>query len=63
MAGTVVTMTGPFVGEDEAKFNATVAEFESWTGIDMQYTGSKEFEGTHDGQRTSHCLSLIHVRS
>ena len=44
MAGKVVTMTGPFVDADEAKFNNTIAEFESWTGIDLQYTGSKEFE-------------------
>lgn len=44
LAGKVVTMTGPFVGEDEAKFNNTIAEFEGWTGIDLQYTGSKEFE-------------------
>ncbi len=44
MAGKVVTMTGPFVAEDEAKFNSAIAEFEGWTGIDIQYTGSKEFE-------------------
>ncbi len=44
LAGTVVSMNGPFVDEDEAKFNASIAEFEAWTGIDIQYTGSKEFE-------------------
>lgn len=44
MAGKVVTMTGPFVDADAAKFDATIAEFEGWTGIDIQYTGSKEFE-------------------
>lgn len=44
LAGTVVTMSGPFTDEDEVKFNASVAEFEAWTGIDIQYTGSKEFE-------------------
>ncbi|MCA0455994.1 MAG: ABC transporter substrate-binding protein [Chloroflexi bacterium] len=44
LAGTVVTMAGPFVDADEAKFNAAIAEFEGWTGIDIQYTGSKEFE-------------------
>jgi len=44
LAGTVVTMSGPFTDEDEVKFNNSVAEFESWTGIDIQYTGSKEFE-------------------
>lgn len=44
LAGTTVTMSGPFTDEDEVKFNTSVAEFESWTGIDIQYTGSKEFE-------------------
>ncbi|MBK8022696.1 MAG: carbohydrate ABC transporter substrate-binding protein [Chloroflexi bacterium] len=44
LAGTVVTMFGPFTDEDEVKFNTSVAEFEGWTGIDIQYTGSKEFE-------------------
>jgi len=44
MAGTVVTMNGPFTDEDEVKFNVAVEEFETWTGIDIQYTGSKEFE-------------------
>lgn len=43
-AGTVVSMTGPFTDEDEVKFNTAVADFETWTGIDIQYTGSKEFE-------------------
>jgi alpha-glucoside transport system substrate-binding protein len=46
LAGTVVTMTGPFTDEDEVKFNASIEEFEAWTGIDIQYTGSKEFEVT-----------------
>ncbi|HEX2620631.1 MAG TPA: ABC transporter substrate-binding protein, partial [Phototrophicaceae bacterium] len=44
LAGTVVTMTGPFTDEDAVKFDASVAEFEAWTGIDIQYTGTKEFE-------------------
>jgi len=44
LAGMVVTMTGPFTDADEVKFNNAVAEFEGWTGIDIQYTGSKEFE-------------------
>jgi alpha-glucoside transport system substrate-binding protein len=44
LAGTVVTMTGPFTDEDEVKFNASIADFEEWTGIDIQYTGTKEFE-------------------
>jgi alpha-glucoside transport system substrate-binding protein len=42
--GKVVTMTGPFVDADEVKFNDSVAEFEALTGIDIQYTGTKEFE-------------------
>jgi len=45
-AGTVVTMAGPFTDEDAVKFNATVADFEEKTGIDIQYEGSKEFETT-----------------
>lgn len=44
LAGTAVTMTGPFVDEDEVKFLASIAEFEAWTGIDIQYSGTKEFE-------------------
>jgi alpha-glucoside transport system substrate-binding protein len=44
MAGTVVTMMGPFTDEDEVKFNSSIEEFEAWTGIDIQYTGTKEFE-------------------
>jgi len=45
-AGTVVSMSGPFTDEDAVKFNATVADFEEKTGIDIQYEGSKEFETT-----------------
>lgn len=44
LAGKAVTMTGPFTDADEVKFNESVAAFEAWTGIDIQYTGSKEFE-------------------
>ena len=44
LAGTTVTMTGPFTDADEVKFNESIADFEAWTGIDIQYTGSKEFE-------------------
>lgn len=44
LRGKIVTMNGPFTGEDEVKFNDSVKEFEAWTGIDIQYTGSKEFE-------------------
>ncbi len=42
--GTVVTMMGPFVDADEAKFLDSVAAFEEATGIDIQYEGTKEFE-------------------
>lgn len=44
LSGTVVTMSGPFVDVDEVKFNESVVDFEAATGIDIQYTGSKEFE-------------------
>jgi alpha-glucoside transport system substrate-binding protein len=44
MAGAVVTVTGSFTGEDEVKFNESVAEFEAWTGIDIQYRATREFE-------------------
>jgi alpha-glucoside transport system substrate-binding protein len=50
MAGTVVTMMGPFTDADEVKFNESIAEFESWTGIDIQYTGTKEFEAIISAQ-------------
>ena len=45
-AGTTVTMMGPFTDEDEVKFNNAIADFEEKTGIDIQYTGTKEFEAT-----------------
>jgi alpha-glucoside transport system substrate-binding protein len=44
--GTKVTMFGPFGGDDEVKFNNSLKDFESKTGIDIQYEGSKEFETT-----------------
>jgi len=44
--GTTVTMTGPFVEEDQRKFENAVADFEEATGIDIQYEGSKEFEAS-----------------
>ncbi len=44
--GTVVTAAGPFTDEDAVKFDATMADFEKATGIDIQYEGSKEFETT-----------------
>lgn len=42
--GTVVTMQGPFTDADAVKFDNSVKTFEDATGIDIQYTGSKEFE-------------------
>ena len=42
--GTVVTMAGPFTDQDEVVFNDSIKPFEDKTGIDIQYTGSKEFE-------------------
>jgi len=42
--GTVVTMAGPFTDQDEVVFNDSIKAFEEKTGIDIQYTGSKEFE-------------------
>ena len=42
--GTVVTMAGPFTDQDEVVFNDSIKAFEDATGIDIQYTGSKEFE-------------------
>ncbi|MCX7755033.1 MAG: ABC transporter substrate-binding protein [Anaerolineales bacterium] len=44
--GTVVTMAGPFVDNDAVKFEQSVAAFEQATGIDIQYSGSKEFEAS-----------------
>ena len=43
-SGTVVTMQGPFTDADAVKFDNSVKAFEDATGIDIQYTGSKEFE-------------------
>ncbi len=42
--GTTVTMNGPFTDQDDVKFNDTMKEFEERTGIDLQYSGSKQFE-------------------
>jgi len=45
-SGTVVTMAGPFTDNDAVKFDESVKAFETATGIDIQYTGSKEFEAS-----------------
>ncbi len=42
--GTVVTMEGPFTDNDAVVFEKSIKEFEDKTGIDIQYSGSKEFE-------------------
>lgn len=42
--GTVVTMAGPFTDADAVKFDESIKSFEEKTGIDIQYSGSKEFE-------------------
>ena len=42
--GKKVTMFGPFVDEDEAKFLESIKAFEEQSGIDISYEGSKEFE-------------------
>ena len=39
-------MAGPFTDEDAVKFNNSIADFETKTGIDIQYEGSKEFEAS-----------------
>ena len=44
--GKVVTMAGPFTDQDEVVFNDSIKSFEEKTGIDIQYTGSKEFEAS-----------------
>ena len=44
--GTVVTMAGPFTDNDAVVFDASIKDFEDKTGIDIQYSGSKEFEAS-----------------
>jgi len=44
--GTVVTMAGPFTDADAVKFEDSVKAYETATGIDIQYEGSKEFEAS-----------------
>lgn len=44
--GKVVTLAGPFTDQDEVVFNDSIKGFEDKTGIDIQYTGSKEFEAS-----------------
>ena len=44
--GTVVTMAGPFTDNDAVKFDESIKAYEEATGIDIQYSGSKEFEAS-----------------
>ena len=44
--GTVVVVDGPFADADTVKFEQSVVAFEEATGIDVQYIGGKEFEGS-----------------
>ena len=44
--GTVVIVDGPFVDTDQVRFEQSMLPFEEATGIDVQYIGSKEFEGS-----------------
>jgi alpha-glucoside transport system substrate-binding protein len=45
-AGTTVVVDGPFADADEVKFNESMKAFEEATGIDINYIGNKEFEGS-----------------
>lgn len=46
LKGKTVTMTGPFTDQDAVKFNDSVKDFSTKTGITITYTGSKEFEAS-----------------
>jgi alpha-glucoside transport system substrate-binding protein len=46
LKGKVVTMAGPFTDNDAVKFDDSVKDFETKTGIDIKYSGSKEFEAS-----------------
>jgi len=45
-AGTTVVVDGPFTDADAVKFEESIKPFEEATGIDVNYIGSKEFEGS-----------------
>ncbi|MCP4169072.1 MAG: extracellular solute-binding protein, partial [Chloroflexi bacterium] len=45
-AGTSVTVDGPFVDTDEILFNESMKKFVDATGIEVNYIGNKEFEGS-----------------
>ncbi len=44
--GKTVTMAGPFTDQDAVKFNDSIKDFQSKTGITITYSGSKEFEAS-----------------
>ncbi len=46
LAGTVVTVDGPFADADIVRFDKSMKPFEDATGIDVQYIGGKEFEAS-----------------
>jgi len=46
LKGTVVKMSGPFTDQDAVVFEESIKAFETATGIDIQYEGSKEFEAS-----------------
>jgi len=43
--GGTVTVVGSWSGDEEAAFNAMVAPFETSTGIDVKYTGTRDLNG------------------
>jgi alpha-glucoside transport system substrate-binding protein len=59
MKGQVVTMDGPFTSDDEVKFNNSVKAFEDATGIDIKYSGSKEFEASISAKLQSGAVTDI----
>ena len=46
LKGKVVKMSGPFTDQDAVVFEESIKAFETATGIDIQYEGSKEFEAS-----------------
>jgi alpha-glucoside transport system substrate-binding protein len=45
LAGTVVTIVGTQAGPDAVSFQNSFQEFMDWTGINVLYSGNKQFEG------------------
>lgn len=44
--GTTVSMMGPFTDNDAVVFDESIKDFETKTGIDIVYEGTKEFEAS-----------------